>query len=42
MAPASELERIGITPVGRKVYELANGARPEYAFGLARIQLMAE
>jgi len=32
MAPTSELHRIGIVPVGRKVYELADGARHDYAF----------
>jgi clan AA aspartic protease len=42
MAPASELRRIGVTPVGSKTYELADGARHEYAFGLARIELMGE
>ena len=42
MAPTSELERIGITRVGYKTYELADGARHEYAFGLARIELMGE
>jgi hypothetical protein len=42
MAPTSELECIGITRVGHKTYELADGARHEYAFGLARIELMGE
>ena len=42
MAPAAELHRIGIIPVGRKVYELADGAWREYSFGLARIELMDE
>ena len=42
MAPTSDLERIGITRVGHKTYELADGARHEYAFGLARIELMGE
>jgi hypothetical protein len=35
MAPASELARAGIVPVGRKTYELADGTRVEYTFGLA-------
>jgi hypothetical protein len=26
MAPAVELQRIGLTPVGRKVYELGDGS----------------
>src|SRR3954447_10319711 len=38
MAPASELERIGITPVGTRIYELADGTRQEYSFGFARIE----
>lgn len=42
MAPSSELRRAGIQPVGRKTYELADGRRQEYAFGLARIEFMGE
>ena len=42
MAPASELRRIGILPVGRMVYELADGSAHEYEFGLARIEFMGE
>ena len=42
MAPASELRRAGIEPVGRKVYELADGTRHEFAFGLAQIEFMGE
>ena len=42
MAPASELRRVGITPVGRKTYELADGSRQEYAFGVAQIEFMDE
>ncbi len=42
MAPASELRRAGIHPVGRKTYELADGSRQEYAFGLAQIEFMDE
>jgi clan AA aspartic protease len=40
MAPASELVRIGITPVGTKIYELADGTRHEYSYGFARVELM--
>ena len=40
MAPASELERIGITPVGTQIYELADGTRHEYPYGFARIELL--
>ena len=42
MAPASQLMRIGIEPVGKMTYELANGALHEYPFGLARIEFMGE
>ena len=42
MAPGDELRRAGIQPVGRKTYELANGRRQEFEFGLARIELMGE
>ena len=42
MAPASELTRIGIQPVGRKRYELADGSHQEYAFGIAQFEFMGE
>jgi clan AA aspartic protease len=42
MAPSSELRRAGIQPVGAKTYELADGSRREYTFGLARIEFMGE
>jgi predicted aspartyl protease len=42
MAPASELRRIGIQPVGTKIYELADGRLEPFEFGLARIELMGE
>ena len=42
MAPATELRQIGVAPVGRMAYELADGSAPEYEFGLARIELMGE
>jgi clan AA aspartic protease len=42
MAPSAELLAIGITPVGRKSYELADGSRHEYEFGLVRIELLGE
>ena len=37
MAPADELKRIGIEPVGKSVYELANGRPQEFDVGEARI-----
>ena len=40
MAPASALKEIGIQPVGREVYELANGERVEYDHGNAEMEFM--
>ena len=42
VAPTSELRRIGVSPVGRMAYELADGSAHEYEFGLARIEFMGE
>ena len=42
LASASQLDRIGVRVVGRKAYELADGARQEYAFGFVLIELMGE
>ena len=42
MAPATELARAGIQPVGRTTYELADGTLHEYPFGLAQIEFMGE
>jgi len=42
MAPASELAKAGIHPVGRTTYELAGGTLQEYPFGLAQIEFMGE
>src|SRR5919201_3197120 len=42
MAPSSELRRIGIDPVGRKRYGLADGSHQEFEFGLARLEFMGE
>lgn len=40
MAPASELARAGIKPVGKLTYELADGRLIDYEFGLAQIEFM--
>jgi clan AA aspartic protease len=40
MAPASELQKIGVKPIGKMGYELADGSLKEYAFGLAEISFM--
>ncbi|MCL5408838.1 MAG: clan AA aspartic protease [Candidatus Omnitrophica bacterium] len=42
LAPASKLKKAGITPVGKMVYELANGGKIEYTFGLVVIEFMGE
>ncbi|MBI4265079.1 MAG: clan AA aspartic protease [Acidobacteria bacterium] len=42
LAPASELAKVGIQPVGRTAYELADGGVREYPFGLAQIEFMGE
>ena len=40
MAPASDLKKIGIRPVGKKEYELASGELVVFEFGLAEISFM--
>ena len=40
MAPASALREIGVEPVGKRSYELANGQLEEFEYGLAQISLM--
>ncbi|MBI1872763.1 MAG: clan AA aspartic protease [Acidobacteria bacterium] len=42
LAPAAQLAKIGIQPVGITTYELADGTLHEYPFGLARIEFMGE
>ncbi|MBI4801246.1 MAG: aspartyl protease family protein [Elusimicrobia bacterium] len=42
LAPAAELKKIGVTPAGKMVYELANGDKVEYKFGLGVIEFMGE
>lgn len=42
LAPGAALRRIGIQPVGKTVYELANGSMEEYAYGLVEISFMGE
>src|SRR2546428_5141928 len=41
LAPANELRKIGIKPVGKTAYELADGSL-EYSFGLAEFSFMGE
>ena len=42
MAPASELRRVGIKPVGKRTYELASGELRDYEYGLAQLMFMDE
>ena len=42
LAPGAELRKAGIEPIGKTIYELANGAVEEYEFGLAEITFMGE
>ena len=42
MAPASELKRVGIEPVGKRTYELASGELHEYEYGLAELRFMGQ
>src|SRR5207249_1556153 len=42
MAPGSDLLKVGIHPIGRTTYELADGSAHEYDFGLAQIDFMGE
>ncbi len=42
LAPASSLHKIGLKPVGKKKYELADGNKVEYEFGLVEITVMDE
>ncbi len=42
MAPAEDLEKIGIPREGKMSYELADGSVKEYYFGLARIEFMGD
>ena len=42
MAPASKLQSIGIQPVGKRSYELADGTKQMYQFGLVEIRFLNE
>jgi clan AA aspartic protease len=42
VAPADELEKIGVRRVGKMTYELADGTVREYSFGLVQIEFMGE
>lgn len=42
VAPSDKLQAAGIKPVGKMVFELADGRLQEYQYGLARIEFMGE
>jgi clan AA aspartic protease len=42
MAPAFELKKIGIQPIGKDLYELANGELVEFEHGSAELTFMGE
>ena len=42
LAPAVELQRMGIKPSGKRVYELASGEHVEYEFAWAEFSLLDE
>ncbi|HUT13979.1 MAG TPA: hypothetical protein VMY42_26050 [Thermoguttaceae bacterium] len=42
LAPADELDKIGVRREGKMSYELADGTVREYFFGLVRIEFMGE
>ena len=42
LAPADELRKAGIRPIGKMAYELADGSLKEYEFGLTEISFMGE
>lgn len=42
MVPAKHLKKIGIKPVGRMAYELADGTTTKYDFGLGVIEFMGD
>ncbi len=42
LVPASALHGIGVEPIGTRAYELADGTRQDYPFGLAQIEILGE
>jgi clan AA aspartic protease len=42
IAPADRLTQVGVKPVGTMVFELADGTKHEYPFGLVEIKFMGE
>ncbi|MBN1902921.1 clan AA aspartic protease [Candidatus Sumerlaeota bacterium] len=42
LAPSDELEKAGISKIGKMSYSLADGAIKEYYYGIAKIEFMGE
>lgn len=42
MAPASKLRALGVVPVGKVLYELADGSKKALVFGTAIIEFMGD
>lgn len=42
LAPAGKLRQIEVQPVGTMMYEMADGSKHEYPFGLVEIRFMGE
>ncbi len=42
LAPSAELRKIGVQPVGKTTYEMADGTPQEFSFGLVEITFMGE
>ncbi len=42
MVPGNRLREIGIEPVGKRTYELADGTEKAYDIGIAQIEFMGE
>jgi clan AA aspartic protease len=42
MAPAKELVAVGIRPIARRTYELADGRSEDFEFGIAQFELAGE
>lgn len=42
MAPRDKLSKAGIRPIGKTIYELADGTKREYQYGLVTVEFMGE
>ena len=42
LVPGDQLRKIGIKPIGKMAYEMADGSLEEFEFGLAEISFMGE